>query len=114
MVFLLNKNTDVTDEKLCLQIVVQNIDDESVISRLIDEEFRDEINNGLTSIQLKNVSKGSIILHVGIRKEAVCSEETFRLILVQFVYKVLQTGHVKLPTSDNVEVVLVQEDGKYI
>ncbi|XP_071122060.1 uncharacterized protein [Mytilus edulis] len=105
-----DKRKDVTEEKLCLQIVVQNIEDESAISRLIDEEFKDEINKGLISIKLKRVSIGSIILHVGILQEAVCSEETFQLTLVQFVDKVLQTGHLRLPTIGNVDIVLVQED----
>ncbi|CAG2235702.1 unnamed protein product [Mytilus edulis] len=108
----IDKRKGVTDAKLRFQIVVQNIEDESAISRLIDEEFKDEINKGLTSIQLKQVSKGSIILHVDICQEAVCSEETFRLILVQFVNKVIQTGHLKLPTIGHVDVILVQEDGE--
>lgn len=91
--------------------MVQNIEDDSAISRLVHKEFKDEINTGLTSIQLIKVSKGSIICHVDIPTEALCTEEIFRLKLVQFVQKVLQTGRLSLPTVGSVDVVLVQEDG---
>ncbi|CAC5390121.1 unnamed protein product [Mytilus coruscus] len=72
-----DKREGVTDSKLNLQIVIQNVKDENAISKLIHEEFKNEINTELTAIQLLRVTKGSIIFHVSILREAVYSEEKY-------------------------------------